>query len=58
MLRHSSIEFADIDQPAKVISTTVEIVDIAGLVKGQAKVKVWEISFWLIFAKQMPLFTF
>jgi GTP-binding protein YchF len=31
------IKLSDIDKPAKVIPTTVEIVDIAGLVKGASK---------------------
>ncbi len=41
--------------PEKVIPATVEIVDIAGLVKGPAKEKVWAISFWPTLEKPMPL---
>ena len=43
-------------QPQKVVPATVEIVDIAGLVKVPVKVKVWGTSFWGIFASVMLLF--
>jgi ribosome-binding ATPase YchF (GTP1/OBG family) len=39
--------------PQKVVPATVEIVDIAGLVKVQVKVKDWETSSWEIFGVQM-----
>jgi len=37
---------AEIVNPERVVPATVEIVDIAGLVKEPAREKVWAISFW------------
>ena len=36
-----------------IIPTAIEFVDIAGLVKAQAKAKDWETSFCIIFVKLM-----
>lgn len=43
--------------PERVQPATVEIVDIAGLVKGASKGEGWEINFWAIYVNVMPLFT-
>ena len=40
-------------KPQRVVPTTVEIVDIAGLVKEPARVKDWATSFWPTSVKQM-----
>ena len=42
-------KLAELVHPGRIVPTTVEIVDIAGLVK----VKGWETSFWQISVKQM-----
>ena len=47
-------KLAELVHPGRIVPTTVEIVDIAGLVE-QAKVKDWAISSWRISAKRMPL---
>lgn len=44
---------AELVHPQKIVPTTVEIVDIAGLVKGASKGEGWEINFWPIFGKPM-----
>jgi ribosome-binding ATPase YchF (GTP1/OBG family) len=49
------IELQRIDNPKRVVPTTIEIVDIAGLVKGPAKAKDWETSSWPIFVKRTLL---
>jgi len=38
-------KLAELVQPEKVIPTQIEIVDIAGLVRGASKEKDWEINF-------------
>ena len=40
-------------KPEKVVPATVEIVDIAGLVRGASKGRVLEINFLVIFVKPM-----
>ena len=52
------IKLADIDKPKKVVPTTIEIVDIAGLVKGASKGEGLATSFWATFAKLMLLFMY
>jgi ribosome-binding ATPase YchF (GTP1/OBG family) len=44
--------------PERVVPTTVEIVDIAGLVKGASKGEGLGINFWQIFVKPMQLFMY
>ena len=39
--------------PEKVIPATVEIVDIAGLVKVRVRERDWATSFWEIYVRQM-----
>ena len=46
---------SDIVKPQKVIPTTMEFVDIAGLVAGASKGKASATSFWQTSAKQTPL---
>ena len=41
-------KLAKLVNPEKVQPTTIEIVDIAGLVKGALKARVWGINFYLI----------
>ena len=49
-------KLAELVHPGRIVPTTVEIVDIAGLVKeAQARAKDWAISSWRISAKRMPL---
>ena len=45
-------------KPENVIPATVEIVDIAGLVKGASKEKDWATSFLLIFVKLMLFYMY
>ena len=40
----------------EIIPTAIEFVDIAGLVKVQARAKAWETSFCIILEKSMQLF--
>ena len=46
-------KLAELVKPQRILPTTVEIVDIAGLVKVPARAKVWVISFWQISVKRM-----
>ena len=48
---------AAIVKPAKVVRTTVEIIDIPGLTKGGATQRV-RASFWQKYGKPMPSFMF
>ena len=43
---------AELVHPQRIVPTTVEIVDIAGLVKGASKAKDWETNSLPISAKQ------
>ena len=52
------VKLAEIDKPKKLIPTTIEIVDIAGLVKGASKAKGWATNSWATSAKQMQLSTY
>ena len=45
---------AELVHPQRIVPTTVEIVDIAGLVKEPAKERDWETSFLQTFAKPTP----
>ena len=51
-------KLAEIEHPQRVIPTTVEIVDIAGLVKGASKGEGWETNSSPISAKQMQSCTY
>ena len=51
-------KLAELVKPGRIVPATCDIVDIAGLVKVQAKVKAWVISSWEISVKPMPSFTF
>ena len=42
-------------KPAKTIYATVDFIDIAGLVRGAARVKAWATSFWPISANVRQL---
>ncbi|MFR0950055.1 MAG: GTPase [Ruminococcus callidus] len=50
-------KLAEMYEPDKFTPATLEFVDIAGLVKGASKAKVWATSFWATSAKSMPLYT-
>ena len=45
---------SNISKSKKTINTMISFVDIAGLVKGASKVKVWETNFYLISGKLTP----
>ena len=47
------IRLAEIDNPKRVVPTTIEIVDIAGLVKGASKGEGWATNFWATSATRM-----
>ena len=49
-------KLAELVSPEKIIPAIVEFVDIAGLVKGASKEKVWEIPFFLTLEKQILSF--
>ena len=49
---------AEIVHPGRIVPATVEIVDIAGIVKGASKGEDWETSFSETYARPMPLSTF
>ena len=49
-------KLAELVHPNRIVPTTVEIVDIAGLVKGASKGE--GTSSWPIFGKPMPSFTY
>ena len=51
-------KLAELVHPGRIVPTTVEIVDIAGLVKGASKGEGWETSFWQISVKQMLFCTY
>ena len=51
-------KLAELVDPDRIVPTTVEIVDIAGLVKGPAREKDWATSFWPTFVKRMPSCTY
>lgn len=51
-------KLAELVHPNRIVPTTVEIVDIAGLVKGASKGEGLETSSWPIFGKPMPSFTY
>lgn len=48
---------AEIVHPGRVVPTTVEIVDIAGLVRVLPKARVWATSSWAISARPTPFCT-
>ena len=48
-------QLADLVSPQKVIPTSMEFVDIAGLVLVRLRVKVWVINFLPMCVKPMPL---
>ena len=48
---------AGLVDPDRIVPTTVEIVDIAGLVKGASKGEGWATSSWPTFVKRMPFCT-
>ena len=47
-------KLAELVHPGRIVPATVEIVDIAGLVKAPARAKVWATSFWAISVNAMP----
>lgn len=47
-------KLAELVHPGRIVPTTVEIVDIAGLVKGASRVRASATSSWAIFAKRTP----
>lgn len=49
-------KLAEIVNPAQIVPTTVEIVDIAGLVKGASKGEGLGNKFWRTYVRRMPLF--
>lgn len=44
-------KLAELVQPQRIVPTQIEIVDIAGLVRGASRAKGWATSFWVISAK-------
>lgn len=50
-------KLAEIVKPQRVIPTTMEFVDIAGLVEGASKGKDWETNSWQTFVKLKQLAT-
>ena len=50
-------KLAELVDPDRIVPTTVEIVDIAGLVKGASKGEGWVTSSWPTFVKRMPFCT-
>lgn len=50
-------KLAELVHPGRIVPATVEIVDIAGLVKGASKGEGWAINSWATSAKRMPLST-
>ena len=51
-------KLAELVHPQKIVPTTIEIVDIAGLVKGASKGEGLGNKFFHIFVKQMLLFMY
>ena len=51
-------KLVEIDKPASVVPAVVEIVDIAGLVKGRAKARGWVINSCPTSGRRMPLFMY
>ena len=50
-------KLAGLVEPDRIVPATVEIVDIAGLVKGASKGEGWATSSWPTFVKRMPFCT-